>query len=65
MVDTACGLICIENEEKTNEQIAQDTIESLFDNGGKILGLTPFTNSASVGFNHFLNEQVADIFGAT
>ena len=53
------------NTQKSNGQVAVDVIESLFDNGLQIIGITPFTKAGSIGFNHILNQQVSEIFGET
>jgi hypothetical protein len=36
-------------------------MESIYDNGKKIVGITPYTKV--VGGTHLLNKQVAKIFG--
>lgn len=51
--------------ETDSEQVVTDVIESLFDNGLQIIGITPFTKAASIGVNHILNQQVSNIFGET
>lgn len=51
------------SEGKSGSQIAKDYIESVYDNGGKIVGATTLTKSGSVIVNHIVNVQVAKIFG--
>lgn len=53
------------NTQKSNEQVAVDVTEALFDNGVQIMGITPYTKAGSIGFNHILNQQVSKIFGET
>ena len=53
------------NPQKSNGQVAVDVIESIFDNGLQIIGITPFTKAGSIGFNHILNQQVSKVFGET
>ena len=50
-------------EGKSSSQIAKDTIESIYNNGSKILGFTPFTKSAGIAVNHFLNANIESAFG--
>lgn len=38
-------------------------MESIYDNGSTIVGMTPLTKAASVGANHYLKASVASIFG--
>ena len=38
-------------------------MESIYDNGLKIVGLTPVTKSAGIAFNHGLNAMVEMDFG--
>ena len=52
-------------EQKSNGQVAADVTEALFDNGLKIIGITPFIKAGSIGANHILNQQVSGIFGET
>lgn len=40
------------SEGKTNSEIATDIVEAIFDNGSKVIGLTPVTKSAGIAFNH-------------
>ncbi len=40
-------------------------MESLYDNGRKIIGLTPATKTASISFRHALSAEVARIFRET
>ena len=49
-------------ESKSGTQIARDTFESVYDNGGKIAGITPVTKTTSVTANHLLNKTVSKIF---
>lgn len=49
-------------EGKSSGQIAKDTVESIYDNGEKIVGLTPVTKTAGIAFNHSLNSFVENIF---
>ena len=51
------------NDGDSNAKIAQDTMESLFDNGLKIIGFTPATKTASVTINHGFKKVVQNIFG--
>jgi RHS repeat-associated protein len=53
------------SDEKNGSQIAKDTMESLYDNGSKIIGLTPLTKSAGIAFNHGLSSVVEKGFGGT
>lgn len=52
-------------EGKSGGQIAKDTMESIYDNGTKIVGLLPFTKAAGVAFTHGLNSAVENIFGGS
>lgn len=49
-------------EKKEGVQIAKDTFESIFDNGGKIIGITPFSKVGSIGATYKLDQNVAKIF---
>ena len=51
------------SEGKSVSQIAKDTIESIYDNGLKIVGFTPLTKSMGIVFNHVLNANIESIFG--
>ena len=53
------------NEGGSNEYVARNVIESIYDNGGKIIGSTPFIKTAGLSFNHILNVQVSSIFKET
>lgn len=53
------------SEGKSGSQIAKDTVESIYDNGSKIVGLTPVTKSAGIAFNHGLSAYVEKGFGGT
>ena len=53
------------SEGKSGSQIAKDTVESIYDNGSKIVGLTPVTKSAGIAFNHGLSAIVEKGFGGT
>ena len=53
------------SERKSCGQIAKDSKESLYDNGAKIIGLTPVTKSAGIAFNHYLNSNIEEMFGET
>ena len=48
---------------KSSGQVAADVAESLFDNGRRIIGITPYTKAGGIGVNHALNRQVSEIFG--
>ena len=50
-------------EGKSGNQIAKDTIESIYDNGSKIVGLTPVTKSAGIALNHSLFAIIEKDFG--
>ena len=50
-------------EGKSTGQIAKNCVEALYDNGSKIIGITPVTKSLGVAVNHILNVKVAKIFG--
>ncbi|MBR5136527.1 MAG: hypothetical protein IKV30_00695 [Clostridia bacterium] len=50
-------------EEDDSNQITQDTIEAIYDNGLKIIGFTPFTKTVGIGANHFLTATVVKDFG--
>ncbi len=50
-------------EGKSGSEIAKDTMESIYDNGGKIVGYTPYTKSVGIGANHLLRANVESIFG--
>ena len=52
-------------EGKSGRQIAKDAVESVYDNGAKIIGLTPITKSAGIAFTHTLNAHVEKIFDGT
>ena len=53
------------NEGKDWGQTAIDSIESVYNNGGKIIGITPFSKVGSIAAMHLLNKEVAKIFGET
>ena len=53
------------NERKSNGKIATDVVEAIFDNGSKIIGLTPVTKSAGIALNHGLSAAVEKSFGGT
>ena len=52
-------------EGKSGSQIAKDTMESIYDNGAKIIGLTPIIKSAGIAGNHAINVAVEKGFGGT
>ncbi len=52
-------------EGKESDQIAKDTVEAIYDNGLKIIGLTPITKSAGIMFRHSLESIVEKGFGGT
>ena len=52
-------------EKKSSGQVAVDVVESLYDNGLQIFGITPYTKAGGLGADHFLNKQVSEIFGET
>ena len=52
-------------EGKSGSQIAKDAVESIYNNGSKIVGLTPVTKSAGIVFNHSLSAIVENGFGGT
>ena len=53
------------NTQKSSGQVAVDVTESLFDNGLKIMGITPFAKAGSITFKHILNQQVSEMFDET
>ena len=53
------------SEGKSGSQIAKDAVESIYDNGLKIVGLTPVIKSAGIAFNHGLSAIVEKGFGGT
>ena len=52
-------------EKKSVSDITGDVFEALFDNGKKIIGITPFTKAGGIGTNHIVNNEVSKIFGET
>lgn len=52
-------------EGKSVSQITKDSFESVYDNGGAIIGKTPATKTASITANHLLNKSVSKIFDET
>ena len=49
-------------EGKSGGQIAKDIVESIYDNGSKIVGLTPVIKSAGIAYNHSLSAIVENGF---
>lgn len=47
---------------KSGSQIDKDTFGSVFDNGGKIIDITPATKTTSITSNYLLNKKAAQIF---
>ena len=52
-------------EGKNSSQVAKDAVESIYDNGSKIIGMTPFTKASGIAVNHSLNAVVEKGFGGT
>ena len=50
-------------EGKTGKQIAKDSIESIYDNGSKVIGITPVTKATGIAANHYLSSAVEKGFG--
>ena len=50
---------------KSGSQIVKDTVESIYDNGSKIVGLTPATKTAGIAVKHNVEASVKKIFGET
>ena len=50
-------------EGKSGGQIFKDTVESIYDNGSKIVGITPATKGTGIAFNHWLYSIVENGFG--
>ena len=50
-------------EGKSGGQIFKDTVESIYDNGSKIVGTTPLTKSAGIALNHILFSIIEKDFG--
>lgn len=48
---------------KSGGQIFKDTVESIYDNGSKIIGTTPATKGTGIAFNHWLYSIVENGFG--
>ena len=52
-------------EGKSGGQIAKDSFESIYNNGAKIVGYTPFIKTAGIATNHGLSVMVEKGFGGT
>ncbi len=50
-------------EGKNNTEIAKDTMESIYDNGDKIIRYNPATKTVGIGIKHYLYANVESIFG--
>ena len=50
-------------EGKDSCQIAKDAVESIYDNGSKIIGMTPITKTSGIAVNHGLSAVVEKGFG--
>ena len=53
------------NTNNSIRQVGVGVTESLFDNGLKIIGITPFTKAGSIGVNYILDKQISKMFGET
>ena len=52
-------------EGDESSQIVKDSIESLYDNGDKIIGVVPVTKTAGVAATHTINSAIDQAFGGT
>ena len=52
-------------EGRTSGKIATDVVEAIFDNGSKIVGLTPVTKSAGIALKHGISADIEKSFGGT
>lgn len=43
-------------------QIVKDSFESVYDNGSKIIGSTPYTKLGGIALNHCLNSTIEKMF---
>ena len=50
-------------EGRTSGKIATDVVEAIFDNGSKIIGLTPVTKSAGIALKHGLSADIEKLRG--
>ena len=48
--------------KKSGGEVVGDVFEALYDNGPKIIGITPWTKAGSIGGQYVLDKQVAKIF---
>jgi len=50
-------------EGKSTGQIIKDSFEAVYDNGDKVIGMTPYTKTASIGVRYWLDKMIENDFG--